>query len=196
MEDKCPFCGAKEITPFMDKYKTWACQTSVGLNKNLNRHKFCYENQLATLQTRLVEAIELFKRWLRNEGNHVFQNSYLQERTQAFLANSTSSEMCIRCGKNEATRATPEGICEKCWEDEFGNNTSTPEMLVVRRDILELAQRALDCLCGCKCTCEDFNNKCPICQEPLVKFADQDCCNVCYAQRAYSYLKAALEGGK
>lgn len=25
--------------------------------------------------------------------------------------------LCIRCGKEEATRCTPEGVCEKCWQE-------------------------------------------------------------------------------
>lgn len=30
------------------------------------------------------------------------------------------SELCIRCGKTKATHCMPEGICEKCYQEEFG----------------------------------------------------------------------------
>lgn len=49
-------------------------------------------------------------------------------------------ELCIRCGKAKATRCTPEGICEKCWQEEFG----TPEegsgemVMVTAEDVREI----------------------------------------------------------
>jgi len=65
--------------------------------------------------------------------------------------------------------------------------------VVVKREVLELAQRALDCLCGCSCTCDEQGNKCPRCEVDLVKFHDQDCCLVCYAQKACANIEAALD---
>ena len=82
MSDKCPFCGAD---------KTWSFEHSTGLDLNFYcetalrgsdiwiRGNPCYEAEL-------TRKDELLQRWLKNEINHVFQNSSLQEETKVSLA--------------------------------------------------------------------------------------------------------------
>ena len=110
--DKCPFCVQDIGSDLGTGLPHFTCDTfkyTHSVTKSLVWHRGskCYETELAVLKAELDEVksytvdrdmdiatkdellrviANLFNRWLRNEGNHVFQNTTLQEETKIVLA--------------------------------------------------------------------------------------------------------------
>lgn len=94
----------------------------------------CPYCKLAALQSRLAEAEELLK-YVLSPDFYAKNRTKRDEVIKAFLSPTPEAELCLRCGKNRATICLPEGICDPCWEEEYGG----PEMVLVRREDLEKA---------------------------------------------------------
>lgn len=84
------------------------------------------------LQTAQVEA-EAAKGLI----NELFKKGCIPtmwKKLEDFLTSTPpqATELCMRCGKAKATRCTPEGVCEKCWQEEFGGSVPQDKVLVRR----------------------------------------------------------------
>lgn len=171
MDKPCRWCGMGKVH---GKFR-WNCGTRLTAKGSLVQSPACAE--IASLKQRLREAVKGWE-WnakrlreaeeLLREFNTCMSLEEMKKslsRVYTFLSPTQPANPCIRCGKEEATQFLPEGICDKCCDEEGWEKTQPEpsasvnnEFVTVRREDLKEAFVRLDAAYGKDSTCHPWIN--------------------------------------